>query len=95
MLAKMLSLQLGLEGLVGGLGVDGLLLKDGQHTHRLLEELKAGLKVHAEVAGDPHDTFTHVLLLLQNEPEVSLGRDLSKQFSCKHSRDGKFRCKFW
>ena len=68
-LAKMLSLQFCLKGCVGGLGVDGLLLKDGQHTHRLLEELKAGLKVHAEVAGDPHDTFTHVLLLLQNEPD--------------------------
>ena len=69
MLAKMLSLQLGLKGLVGGLGVYGLLLKDGQHPHRLLEELKAGLKVHAKVAGDPHDALAHVLLLFQDEPD--------------------------
>ena len=67
MLAKMLSLQLGLEGLVGGLGVDGLLLEDGQDAHRLLEELEAGGQVHPEVASHPDDAFAHVLLLLQDE----------------------------
>ena len=89
MLAKMLSLQLGLEGLVGGLGVDGLLLQDGQHTHRLLEELKAGLQVHAKVAGDPHDALTHVLLLLQNKPDNRFIGDLSKILSCKYIIEGK------
>ena len=67
MLAKMLSLQLGLEGLVGGLGVDGLLLEDGQDAHRLLEELEAGGQVHPEVASHPDDALAHVLLLLQDE----------------------------
>ena len=70
MLAKMLSLQLGLEGLVGGLGVDGLLLQDGQDSHGLLEELKAGSQVHTEVASHPNDALTHVLLLLQDEHSV-------------------------
>ena len=70
MLAKMLSLQLGLEGLVGGLGVDGLLLEDGQDAHRLLEELEAGGQVHPEVASHPDDAFAHVLLLLQDEHSV-------------------------
>ena len=69
-LAKMLGLQLSLKGLVRGLGVDGLLLKDRQDAHWLLKELKAGGKIHAKVASDPDNTLTHVLLLLQNEHSV-------------------------
>ena len=69
-LAKMLGLQLGLKGLVRGLGVDGLLLEDGEDTHGLLEELKAGSQVHTKVASHPNDALTHVLLLLQDEHGV-------------------------
>ena len=69
-LTKMLGLQLGLKGLVRGLGVDGLLLEDGEDAHGLLEELKAGSQVHTEVASHPNDALTHVLLLLQDEHGV-------------------------
>ena len=68
MFSKMLSLQLGLEGLVRRLGVDGLLLKDWQDAHWLLEELKARSKIHAKVTSHPDDSFAHVFLLFQHEP---------------------------
>ena len=67
-LAKMLSLQFCLKGCVGGLGVDGLLLKDWQDAHWLLEEFKARSKIHAKVTSHPDDSFAHVFLLFQDEP---------------------------
>ena len=67
-LSKMLSLQLGLEGLVRRLGVDGLLLEDWQDAHWLLEEFKARSKIHAKVTSHPDDSFAHVFLLFQHEP---------------------------
>ena len=69
-LAKMLGLQLSLKGLVRGLGVDGLLLEDGEDSHGLLEEVDALGQVHAEVDGLPLDALAHVLLLLQHEHVV-------------------------
>ena len=70
MLSKVLGLQFGLKSLIGGLGVDGLLLEDGQHAHGLLKEVNTGGQVHAEVHGDPGDALPHVLLLLQHEHVV-------------------------
>ena len=68
MLPKVLSLQLGLKGCIGGLRVDGLLLKDRQDAHGFLKKFKAGLEVHSEVASDPDNSFPHVFLLLQHKP---------------------------
>ena len=70
MLAKMLSLQLGLKCLVRSLGVDCLFLKDGQNTHGFLKEFNTGSQVHTEVDRDPGDALPHVLLLLQHEHVV-------------------------
>ena len=69
-LSKMLGLQLGLKGLVRSLGVDGLLLEDGEDTHGFLEELETGSEIHAEVASDPDDALSHVLLLFQHKHSV-------------------------
>ena len=70
MLAKMLSLQLGLECLIRSLGVDGLFLKNRKHAHGLLKQINASCQVHAKVHGDPGDALPHVLLLLQHKHVV-------------------------
>ena len=70
MLAKVLGLQLSFKGLIGGLGVDGLLLEDRQDAHGLLKEFEASGKIHPEVAGHPNDSLAHVLLLLKHEHRV-------------------------
>ena len=54
---QVVGLQFVLEGLVSGLGKEGLLLKDGKDAHRLLEEVDAGLQVHAEVDHGPLDAW--------------------------------------
>ena len=69
-LSQVLGLQLGLKGLIRGLGVDGLLLKDGEDSHWILKQLEAGSEVHAKVAGHPNNSLPHVFLLLQHEHSV-------------------------
>merc|ERR1719208_685118 len=61
------SLQLLLKGLVGGLGEEGLLLKNGPNTHGLLKHDDGSSQVHAKVNHLPVDTFLDVLLLFNNE----------------------------
>ena len=56
------------EGGIGRLGEEGLLLKDGEEGHRLLEHVDALLQVHPKVDVGPVQTFSHVLFLLQGEP---------------------------
>ena len=69
-LAKMVGLQLVLKGLVSGLWEERLFFKDGQDTHRLLEEIDASLQVHSEVNHGPVDAFLEVLFLLEHEGVV-------------------------
>lgn len=61
------GLQLGLKRRVARLGIDGLLLQDGQDSHGLLKEEDALLEIHAKVARLPLDALAHVLLLLQDK----------------------------
>ena len=63
-------LQLLLEGLVGGLGEEGLLLEDGPDAHGLLEHDDGGCQVHAEVHHHPVDPFLDVFFLFHNKPDV-------------------------
>ena len=67
-LAQHVVHQLLAERLVGRLGEEGLLLKDGEEGHRLLEHVDALLQVHPKVDVGPVQTFSHVLFLLQGEP---------------------------
>merc|ERR1719297_645190 len=48
-LAQQVLVELGLEGLIGGLGEERLLLKDGKEAHGLLKHVNAGLQIHAKV----------------------------------------------
>merc|ERR1719323_96697 len=64
------SLQLLLKGLVGGLGEERLLLKDGPDTHGLLKHDDGSSKIHTKVHHLPVNTFLDVLLLLHNEHVV-------------------------
>jgi len=66
-LAEMVLVELGKEGLVGGLREHALLLKDGQDAHGLLDQVDAGLQIHTEVDERPLDALLLVLLLLQDE----------------------------
>ena len=67
-LAKKVGHELFGEGGIGRLGEEGLLLKDGEEGHRLLEHVDALLQVHPKVDVGPVQTFSHVLFLLQGEP---------------------------
>merc|ERR1719412_3519806 len=66
-LAQQVLVELGAEGLVSGLGEEGLLLKDGKETHGLLKHVNARLQVHAEIHVGPVKTLPDVLLLLKGE----------------------------
>merc|ERR1712223_1813422 len=55
------------EGGVGGLGEEGLLLKDGEEGHGLLKHVNALLQIHAEVNVGPVQALPHVHLLLKGE----------------------------
>merc|ERR1719150_1182028 len=57
----------GLEGLIGGLGEERLLLKDGKEAHGLLKHVNAGLQIHAKVNVRPFKTLLDVLFLLKGE----------------------------
>merc|ERR1712242_57291 len=60
-------MELGAEGLVGGLGEERLLLKDGKEAHGLLKHVNARLQVHAKVHIGPVKTLPDILLLLEGE----------------------------
>merc|ERR1711963_714473 len=64
------SLQLLLKGLVGGLGEEGLLLKNGPNTHGLLKHDDGSSQVHAKINHLPVNTFLDVLFLFNNEHVV-------------------------
>merc|ERR1719270_1859972 len=66
-LAKKVVHQLLAEGLVGGLGEEGLLLEDGKEGHRLLEHVNALLQVHPEVDVGPVQTLPYIFFLLEGE----------------------------
>ena len=72
-LAQQVGHQLLSEGGVGGLGEEGLLLKDGEEGHGLFKHVDALLKIHPEVDVCPVKAFSHVLLLLEGEPEMKEG----------------------
>ena len=67
MLAQVVVVELLLEGLVGRLGHNALLLEDGEYAERLLDQVDAGLQVEAEVHHLPLDALLLVLLLLEHE----------------------------
>merc|ERR1712012_213266 len=64
------GLEFFLEGLIGGLGEEGLLLQDGPDTHGLLEHDDGSSQVHAEVNHDPVNALANVFLLLNDEHVV-------------------------
>merc|ERR1719394_116686 len=66
-LAQQVGHQLLSEGGVGGLGEEGLLLKDGEEGHGLLEHVNALLQIHTKVDVGPVQAFPDVHLLLQGE----------------------------
>merc|ERR1712241_649210 len=66
-LAQQVLMELGLEGLIGGLGEERLLLKDGKEAHGLLKHVNAGLQVHAKVHVGPVKTLLDILFLLKGE----------------------------
>merc|ERR1712079_903749 len=66
-LAQQILMELGLEGLVSGLGEERLLLKDGKEAHGLLKHVNAGLQVHAKVHVGPVKTLLDILFLLEGE----------------------------
>ena len=65
-------IYLGSKGLIGGLGEERLLLKDGEEGHRLLKHVDAFLEIHPKVNVGPVKTLSHVFLLLESEPESAL-----------------------
>merc|ERR1712223_2301824 len=64
------GLEFFLEGLVGGLREEGLLLKDGPDAHGLLKHDDGGSQVHAEVDHDPVNALANVFLLLNDKHVV-------------------------
>merc|ERR1712223_1123395 len=66
-LAQQVLVELGLEGLISGLGEERLLLKDGKEAHGLLKHVNARLQVHAEVHVGPVKTLLDIFLLLEGE----------------------------
>merc|ERR1719150_2567060 len=66
-LAQQILVELGLEGLVSGLGEERLLLKDGKEAHGLLKHVNAGLQIHAKVNVSPFKTLLDILFLLKGE----------------------------
>merc|ERR1712155_352012 len=66
-LAQQVLVELGLEGLISGLGEERLLLKDGKEAHGLLKHVNAGLQIHAEVYIGPVKTLPDIFLLLEGE----------------------------
>merc|ERR1719327_1550327 len=64
------SLEFFLEGLIGGLGEEGLLFQDGPDAHGLLKHDDGGSQVHTEVDHDPVNALAHVFLLLNDEHVV-------------------------
>merc|ERR1711971_1025009 len=66
-LAQQVAVELLAEGCVSGLGEEGLLLKDGEESHRLLKHVDARLEIHAEVNIGPVETLLDVFLLLEGE----------------------------
>ena len=63
-------IYLGSKGLIGGLGEERLLLKDGEKTHGFLKHIDTFLEIHAKVAVGPLDALLDVLLLLEDEHVV-------------------------
>merc|ERR1719204_1498370 len=63
-------LEFFLEGLIGGLGEEGLLLQDSPDAHGLLKHDDGGSQVHAEVDHDPVNALANVFLLLNDEHVV-------------------------
>merc|ERR1712045_366639 len=66
-LAQQVGVELLAEGLVSGLGEEGLLLKDGKEGHGLLKHVDARLEIHAKVNIGPVKTLLDVFLLLEGE----------------------------
>merc|ERR1719336_3138364 len=66
-LAQQVLVELGLEGLISGLGEERLLLKDGKEAHGLFKHVNAGLQIHAKVNVRPFKTLLDVLFLLKGE----------------------------
>merc|ERR1719327_1807115 len=64
------GLEFFLEGLIGGLGEEGLLLQDGPDAHGLLKHDDGSSQVHTEVDHDPVNALAHVFLLLNDEHVV-------------------------
>merc|ERR1719412_1838141 len=62
--------QLGSKGLIGGLGEERLLLKDGEQAHGFLKHIDTFLEIHAKVAVGPLDALLNILLLLEDEHVV-------------------------
>ena len=66
-LAQQVGHQLLSKGGVGGLGEEGLLLKDGKEGHGLLKHVNALLQIHAEVNVGPVQALPDIHLLLKGE----------------------------
>merc|ERR1719356_1970859 len=66
-LVQQVGHQLLSKGGVGGLGEEGLLLKDGKEGHGLLKHVNALLQIHAEVNVGPVQALPDVHLLLKGE----------------------------
>merc|ERR1719367_1423150 len=64
------GLEFFLEGLIGGLGEEGLLFQDGPDAHGLLKHDDGGSQVHTEVNHDPVNALAHVFLLLNDKHVV-------------------------
>merc|ERR1712012_1329278 len=64
------GLEFFLEGLIGGLGEEGLLLQNGPDAHGLLKHDDGGSQVHAEVDHDPVNALANVFLLLNDKHVV-------------------------
>merc|ERR1712240_672182 len=64
------GLEFFLEGLIGGLGEEGLLLQDSPDAHGLLKHDDGGSQVNAEVNHDPVNALANVFLLLNDEHVV-------------------------
>ena len=56
-------IYLGSKGLIGGLGEERLLLKDGEEGHGLLKHVNALLQIHTEVDIRPVQSLADVHLL--------------------------------
>merc|ERR1711899_330843 len=64
------GLEFFLEGLIGSLGEEGLLLQDSPDAHGLLKHNDGGSQVHTEVNHDPVNALANVFLLLNDKHVV-------------------------